>query len=631
MRAWTKLCAAALGLPQSSEPAGASRPWKLRAPLRASLGALAGAGLLAAAGGLSCGPNVSTLPGEGGGQIVALLVSPSNEVLQIDLGQRKSQRLTALGVLPDGSSVDVSERARWSVEDPFVGDITVQPGEGGGVTFQSAARSSVQVGFAKISAQLGESAELRSYGQLTLVWLRQSGPAQDFFFQLPYAPGAAPETRPLSLSTYVQSLDAFLAVDTTGSMGPSISQLTSALSRTIIPGVQAAAIKDAWFGVGAVEDFPAVPFGERSCYSDGTEDDQPFILLSPMDPSAAKASIAVQKLMRPSMVGNVPRGCGGDVPEAQIEALYQLATGAGLQAGATIPPYRGTGRGGAGFREGALPVITLLTDASFHVKGEAGRTCPTTNPNGTPRNDSTAYVGAIANSAHSRTETMSALGGLCAKVIGVAPQLAAAEECLPNRDLVETARATGAVVPPAAWDSAATGRPAGCGAQQCCTGLNGAGEAPGPDGQCPLVFKVGASGQGLGTQVVQGITNLVRFASFDVSIDKRGQTSGDLGATLPPGRTTADFITEVTPDSAVAPPGPPVLPTPRISTDGKGFTAVVPGSSLSFRVSVRNDFVPATSQPQFFRATLRIRAGGCADLDEREVLILVPPVAPHVG
>lgn len=603
-----------------------------RAALRLALTAVTGTAAAGAAaawlGALSCGPNVSTLPSEAGGQIVALSVTPSNEVMLIDLGQRKTQRFTALGVLPDGSTVDISDRVRWSIDDPLAGDLG--SGADGGV-FQSAARSSVQVGFAKVRAQLGSNSEISSYGQLTLVWLRQSGPAQDFFFSLPYAPGQAPETRPLSLSTYVQSLDAFLAVDTTGSMGPAISQLTSSLQRTIIPGVQNAAIKGAWFGIGAVEDFPAVPFGERSCYMDGTADDQPFILVSPMDASGAKAATAVQSLMRPSSAGNVPRGCGGDVPEAQLEALYQIATGAGSQAGASIPPYRGTGRGGAGFRDGALPVITLITDAAFHVKGEPNRLCHYTDRTGTPRDDSTAYSGAIANASHSRTEALSALSALCAKVIGVAPQLGAAEECLPNRDLVDTARATGAVVPPEAWDGTAGGRPSGCGAGQCCTGLNGIGEAPGADGKCPLVFKIAANGQGLGAQLVQGITNLTRFASFDVTVAKIGQPGGDGGAVLPAGRTTADFITEVVPDSAVAPPGPPLLPTPSISADGKGFTAVVPGSSLRFRVSVRNDFVQPTSQPQLFRATLRIRAGGCADLDEREVLILVPPVAPQVG
>lgn len=582
-----------------------------------------------------CSPGVSTLPSEAGGEIMGIAVSPGNEVMLIDLNQRKSRSFSALGILPDGSTVDVSERVRWSLDDPFVGELTgpaAGSGSGAGpaATFLSAARSSVQVGFVRVNAQLGESEQLKGYGQLTLIWLRQSGPAQDFFFQLPYSTTAAPEMRPLSLSTYVQSLDAFLAVDTTGSMGPSINELTSSLSRTIIPGVQAAAIKDAWFGVGAVEDFPAVPFGEASCYKDGTADDQPFMLLQPMDASTTKASNAVRLLMRPSsMFGNIPRGCGGDVPEAQIEALYQIATGAGLQAGASIPPYKGTGRGGAGFRDGALPVITLITDASFHTKGEANRSCPALNPNGTPRTDSTAYSGPIANAAHSRAETLTALAGVCAKVIGVAPQLSAAEECLANRDLIDTARATGALVPPEAWDSG--GRPAGCGAGLCCTGPGGAGEAPGPDGQCPLVFKVSASGQGLGAQVVQGITNLTRFAPFDVSIEKIGQPAGDNGATLPAGRTTADFITEVTPDSGVAPPGPPALPAPKISADGKGFTRVVPGSSLSFRVSVRNDLVMPTSQPQLFRATLRIRAGGCADLDERQVLILVPPVAPRIG
>jgi hypothetical protein len=42
-----------------------------------------------------------------------------------------------------------------------------------------------------------------------------------------------------------------------------------------------------------------------------------------------------------------------------------------------------------------------------------------------------------------------------------------------------------------------------------------------------------------------------------------------------------------------------------------------------------NDFVPQTADAQIFRAVIRVVAGGCTDLDQREVLILVPP-APIV-
>jgi hypothetical protein len=37
-----------------------------------------------------------------------------------------------------------------------------------------------------------------------------------------------------------------------------------------------------------------------------------------------------------------------------------------------------------------------------------------------------------------------------------------------------------------------------------------------------------------------------------------------------------------------------------------------------------------TAEPQVFHARLKIRAGGCADLDERDVIVLVPPGRPVI-
>ncbi|MFW6087438.1 MAG: hypothetical protein ACODAG_09550, partial [Myxococcota bacterium] len=54
-------------------------------------------------------------------------------------------------------------------------------------------------------------------------------------------------------------------------------------------------------------------------------------------------------------------------PEAQVEALYQAATGEGL--GGWIEPSTGCPGGGLGgvcFRRQSLPVILLITDAPFH-------------------------------------------------------------------------------------------------------------------------------------------------------------------------------------------------------------------------------------------------------------------------
>jgi hypothetical protein len=68
---------------------------------------------------------------------------------------------------------------------------------------------------------------------------------------------------------------------------------------------------------------------------------------------------------------------------------------------------------------------------------------------------------------------------------------------------------------------------------------------------------------------------------------------------------------------------------PPIIENGR-FTRVVPGTGVRFTVTARNTFVEPKSTPQIFRATIRIRAGGCADLDERDVIIVVPPAAPVI-
>jgi hypothetical protein len=115
---------------------------------------------------------------------------------------------------------------------------------------------------------------------------------------------------------------------------------------------------------------------------------------------------------------------------------------------------------------------------------------------------------------------------------------------------------------------------------------------------------------------------LARFATFDVPTDKQGVTTDINGNPLASG-TTADFIKAVTPTSFVLPPPPPVLPNPTF--DATTFHNVTPGTQVSFAVNAFNDFVPQTDQAQIFRATIRVLAGGCTPLDQRDVLILVPP------
>ena len=92
--------------------------------------------------------------------------------------------------------------------------------------------------------------------------------------------------------------------------------------------------------------------------------------------------------------------------------------------------------------------------------------------------------------------------------------------------------------------------------------------------------------------------------------------------------------------TGLATPSPTSVPPNTTGIGGVGFRAgtmpvVVqitdavshaPGETeVRFFVRALNDFLPQTGEAQFFRATIRVLAGGCTALDQREVLILVPP------
>ena len=159
-------------------------------------------------------------------------------------------------------------------------------------------------------------------------------------------------------------------------------------------------------------------------------------------------------------------------------------------------------------------------------------------------------------------------------------------------------------------------------------------------GLCPLVFKIPNNGTGLGNQIVSGISNVALYASFDVVTEKNGTTMGEGGIPVATGKTTADFIAKITPLDATSSP-PPTSKTPMKTMTG--FSGVVPGAVVRFTIEAKNDFQQPIDKPQIFHATIRILAGGCTDLDQRDVIIpscpplrpssanprLPPPASPH--
>ena len=153
----------------------------------------------------------------------------------------------------------------------------------------------------------------------------------------------------LEMTTRLLSADVFFLIDCTGSMRGEIANIQRSLTTTIVPAALEL-IPDVRFGVGAVADFPIADYGAG--------EDAPFELRRAITDDVA----AVQ-----SAIDDLPRWDGGDEAESQVEALYQIATGEGLDT--FVSPSPGCPRMGLGypcFREGSQPVVMLVTDAPFH-------------------------------------------------------------------------------------------------------------------------------------------------------------------------------------------------------------------------------------------------------------------------
>ncbi|MEM9459223.1 MAG: hypothetical protein AAGF11_33905 [Myxococcota bacterium] len=513
-------------------------------------------------------------PFGGDTEIDYLYISPAEALLEIDLGVPTTQAYTVTAVLEDGGSMDVTDAVTWSISDPQVGAMT-------GATLEVPGFDASTFTSAILTAELdGE----RGQAQVTIAAYRL---AEDFFFVLPYEDGEGEQTRPLTFSTGVKSMDVFVNMDTTGSMGGALSNLQSAMASTIIPGIQAL-VPDTQFGGGTFEDFPLSNYGQAPS-------DQPFELFQEITGDVA----AVQDAVLGFSLGN-----GADVPEANLEALYQIATGAGIpNLPPTVVPPNASGIGGVGFREGSLPVVVSITDAVSHdaVHNECGQ----------------AYSGAVAAVAHSREQTLEALNGICARVVQIA---LGGGTCSALADGVMLAEGTDAQIPPEAWDIG--GRPSGCQPGQCCTGYAGNGTAPNSEGLCPMAYLAQSNGTGVDTSFSSAIQMLAAYGRFGVTSLTTGASADTEGTPLPAGMTTADFIKAVTPFDHGAVPLPGV-PDPTIGP--ASFENVIPDTDVIFEVRAFNDLVEPTASPRLFVANIEVLADDCGELDARDVFILVPP------
>ena len=404
----------------------------------------------------------------------------------------------------------------------------------------------------------------------------------DFFFVLPTDDPSGEKARALTFDTNIRKADVVFNMDTTGSMRQEIDNIQASLRTTVIPGIDAL-IDDAAFGVTEFEDFPVATFGNAFC-NGGTDPDTPFKLLQQVTTDDRRVQDAVD-------LWDDPLGCGQDLPESGVEALYQIASGDGVTfTGGSVPTFvedpltpGGGSIGGVGFRDDAFPIVVHITDNVSH-----------------PRSD---YVTAGITEAHSRADVIDAFEDVSVRFVGIATNPAVA-----RAELVDLATDTGAVIPPNAMDL-------------CETGVAGGTLLPemADDGTlfCPLVFNARTNGSGLSSTLVDAIGDLVTSIQLDsVSLRVLGDPNGFVQATIP---------------RAATPPAGAPAPTVA-DRDGDSifdsFVDISPGTVVSFTVLAFNDAVPRVPEDQVFTVTLQVVGDDVTVLDETTVVIVVPRAEP---
>lgn len=359
-------------------------------------------------------------------------------------------------------------------------------------------------------------------------------------------PDAGPILLPLDTQVQLGRADVLFLIDVTGSMSQEIGHIQSELRDTIAPGIQAA-ISDSELGVATFADFPV-----RLC---GTADDHAYNLVLPVTDDLARVQTAVNGIG----VSN-----GGDPPEAQVEGLYQSATGEGL--GSFIPASFGCPAGGFGyacFRNDALPVILLFTDDLWHNgPGNAdpfSASCPSLTSSVTP---------------HTYADAVTALQARGIRVMG----LFSGVDSDARAEMDQVAADTNA--------------------------LDGRGQ--------PLVFDIGTHGEALSTSVVAAITTLANVIRFDIDtvlVDPIPSDGVDVRA----------FVEAVVPVRA-----DPMDGVESIDVAAGTFRQVRTGTRVVFELTLRNGVVAPGVGPQVFPLEVVFRGDRRTRIGSTVVNIVIP-------
>jgi hypothetical protein len=347
----------------------------------------------------------------------------------------------------------------------------------------------------------------------------------------------------LELLAEVGRADIVFLIDVTLSMRQEIDQIRRRLRDRIAPGINDA-VPGARLGVATFGDFPVPNYGIPGI-------DYPFRLHL----RATDELEQVQAAMDSIQLGN-----GGDEPESQVEALYQLATGEGI--GDYVPPSLGCpggGRGYACFRDDALPVVLLFTDAPFH-EGPGGYA---------PY--SAAALGLVP---HVYADAVRALNALGAKVIG----FDSGPGSLAGNHLRAVARDTGTV----------------------------------DDRGRPLVFDIGPTGANLDTDVVDAVRTFASTLIQDVDAIARDADPND-------GVDVEEWVQALIPIAAS-----PMSGIESIDLDENVFRGVHAGTLVTFEIVVQAGVVEPGPEPIVVLADIVFRGNGTNTLDVLRVELIVP-------
>jgi hypothetical protein len=266
-----------------------------------------------------------------------------------------------------------------------------------------------------------------------------------------------------------------------------------------------------------------------------------------------------------------------DGSESQVPALWAIATGGSL--GTYLPAQTECPAGYFGypcFRPGAVPIIIMMTDITFH-NGPGGY-----DPYSGITPEPPEYVYAVA-----------ALDTIHAKVLPVYNGSAGA---IGMTHCESIALDTGAAI----------------------------------DGE-PLVFPIDYSGLGLDTSIVDAVNELATAVPLDISTLGRDDTTDTVDATV--------FIDRIVPNTAggVADPSDPLIicvgGLDTINNDADEyedmFNDVTPGTPVCFDIYPKmNETVPPTVNAQMFTAYIDVVGDSVTTLDTREIYFLVPPSIP---